>query len=62
MSDRHKEIEAKAMHIVDNWQAEADPVTALEALQKTAPKDMDAIFAMLGSELAMAMNEIEDRK
>jgi hypothetical protein len=62
MSDSREEIEAKVRHIVDHWQAEADPVKALEALKRNAPKDMGGFFAMLASELAMAMNEIEERK
>lgn len=57
MTDRRQEIETEAMRIVDNWQDEADPEAALAALQKDAPKGMDGVFAMLWSELAMAMNE-----
>lgn len=51
------EIETEAKRIVDTWRDQADPVAALEALRKTAPRGMGAFFAMLASELAMVMNE-----
>jgi hypothetical protein len=57
MTDTREEIEAKANSIVDNWRDLDDPVVALTALRKSAPKAMAGFFAMLGSELAMAMNE-----
>lgn len=62
MTDRRDQIEAEAVRIVDNWRSEADPVGALEALSKDAPQGMGAFFAMLSSELAMAMNEVEEPK
>lgn len=57
MTDDHQEIEAEAMRIVDNWRTEADPVAALTRLRRTAPKGMAGFFALLGAELAMAMDE-----
>jgi hypothetical protein len=47
---------------VDNWRSKSDPVGALETLQMAAPQGMGAIFAMLSSELAMAMNDVEEPK
>ena len=57
MTDQRNEIEAEATRIVDQWRDIDDPVAKLEALSKRGGPEMKAFFAMMGSELAMAMSD-----